>query len=316
MGLGLSINNTEIKPGSSEMLSLHVGKLPSGGTISVKAQVFCSRQEGPTVLLLAGLHGDEINGVEVLREAISSGLFTNLKKGNIIVIPILNIYGFVNFSRVVPDGKDVNRSFPGSMSGSLASRMACILTKRVLPMVDFGVDFHTGGDNRFNFPQIRYTKNDPLSRKLAEDFAAPYLIEKPLLPQSLRKTAREMKIPLIIFEGGESLRLDGYVIETAIKGLKRLLIAQGMLHGEVVNAEVRTFRKSSWIRAKQAGVFIWSKKSGNKVQKGETLGSIYDPYGASRVAVLASKDAYIIGHNNTPVVHQGDALFHLGYDDD
>ena len=316
MSLGLTINNTTIAPGTSEVISLHVGKLPSGAKISVKTHIYCSANEGPTVLLLAGLHGDEINGVEILRQSMASGLFEDLRKGNIIVIPILNIYGFVNFSRVVPDGKDVNRSFPGSMSGSLASRMACILTRRVLPHIDFGVDFHTGGDNRFNFPQIRYTRKDEKSSQLAKTFAAPYLIEKPLLPKSLRKTAKEHGIPLIVFEGGEALRLDGFVIESAIKGLRRLLIKQEMIAGNSTEEPSINFKKASWIRAKQAGIFIWSKKSGNKIAKGESLGSIYDPSGNTRVAVLANRDGYILGHNNTPVVHQGDALFNIGYDYD
>ena len=200
------------------------------------------------------------------------------------------------------------------MAGSLASRMACILTRRVLPMVDFGVDFHTGGDNRFNYPQIRYTKKDTRSLVLAQSFAAPYLIEKSLLSKSLRKTAKDHGIPLIVFEGGEALRLDGFVIETAIKGLKRLLVHQDMIAGDKSSSSYITFRKSSWIRAKQAGIFIWSKKSGHKIAKGESLGSIYDPSGNTRVAVLANRDGYILGHNNTPVVHQGDALFNIGYD--
>jgi predicted deacylase len=314
MSLGLTINNVTIDPGTTESISLYVGKLPSGAKISVRTHIYCSRHEGPTVLLLAGLHGDEINGVEILRKSMASGLFDQLLAGNIIIIPILNIYGFVNFSRVVPDGKDVNRSFPGSMAGSLASRMASILTKRVLPLIDFGIDFHTGGDNRFNYPQIRYTKNDPKAVELAQAFATPYLIEKPILPKSLRKTAKEHKIPMIVFEGGEALRLDGFVIETAMKGIRRLLIQQGMLAGDLFPANILNFRKTTWIRARQAGIFIWSKKSGTKVVKGEALGSIYDPSATTRVAVLATCDGYILGHNNTPVVHQGDALFNIGYD--
>ncbi|MCB0688837.1 MAG: succinylglutamate desuccinylase/aspartoacylase family protein [Saprospiraceae bacterium] len=316
MGLGLTINKIEIAPGTSQMISLFVGKLPSGAKISVKTHVYCSQNQGPTVLLLAGLHGDEINGIEILRKAIASGIFTDLLCGNIIVVPILNIYGFVNFSRVVPDGKDVNRSFPGSMSGSLASRMASILTKRVLPVIDFGIDFHTGGDNRFNYPQVRYTRKDAVAQTLAESFGAPYLVEKSLLPHSFRKTAKDLQKTIIVFEGGEALRLDGFVIETALKGLTRMLIKQGMIRGEVNAPSTLTFKKSTWIRAKQAGIFIWSKNSGHQVVKGETLGSIYDPNGTTRLAVIASRSGHILGHNNTPVVHQGDALFHIGYNDD
>ena len=313
---GLAINNHTIEPGTYEVFDLHVGKLPSGTKISIKTHVYASEVQGPTLLILAGLHGDEINGIEIVRRTLTSGIFEKLSRGNVIVIPVLNVYGFINFSREVPGGKDVNRSFPGSMRGSLASRVARILTKSVLPNIDFGIDIHTGGDNRFNYPQIRFTRKDTNSEALAKQFGAPFIIEKAVIKKSLRKAARDMGIPMIIFEGGEALRLDGYVIETALQGIERLLHHQGMLDTEVIRPEYIHIKKTSWIRASKAGIFIWSKKSGTKIEKGETLGSIYDPSGTSRVAVTASRDGYIIGHNNTPVVHQGDALFHLGYEVD
>jgi predicted deacylase len=314
MSEGLTINNHLIEPGKYEIFDLHVGKLPSATKISIKTHVFTSNNPGPTLLILAGLHGDEINGIEIVRRTLTSGIFEKLIKGNVVVIPILNVYGFINFSREVPDGKDVNRSFPGSMQGSLASRVARILTKRVLPQIDLGIDIHTGGDNRFNYPQIRYTRKDVVSEKLAKQFGAPFIIEKAAIRKSLRKAAKDMDIPIIIFEGGEALRLDGFVIENAISGIKRLLCHQGMIDADVFQPEFVYIKRTTWIRASRAGIFIWSKKSGTKIEKGETLGAIFDPSGISRVAVTASRDGYIIGHNNTPVVHQGDALFHLGYE--
>ncbi len=314
MSLGYSINGVDIEPGKSESVSLYVGKLPSGAKISVKTYIYSGLKDGPNVLLLAGMHGDEINGIEILRRSMAEGLYDNLQAGNVIVIPILNIYGFLNFSRDVPDGKDVNRSFPGTMSGSLASRVARMLTKRVLPTIDFGIDFHTGGDNRFNYPQIRFSKKDDVGRELAELFSAPYLLEKAMISKSLRKVARDMKVPIIVYEGGEALRLDGFVIESALRGLRNVLISKGMLDGTPARGHSFVFKRSSWIRAREAGIFIWSKKSGNRVSKGEILGSIFDPSGQQRTPIAASRDGYILGHNNTPVVHQGDALFHIGYE--
>ncbi|MDH3649044.1 MAG: succinylglutamate desuccinylase/aspartoacylase family protein [Saprospiraceae bacterium] len=310
----ITINNRTIKPGESGEISLHVGRLPSGARISIKTHVFNSEQPGPTMLVLAGLHGDEINGMEIVRRALSGGLFEELVCGRVVVMPVLNVYGFINFSREVPDGKDVNRSFPGNYRGSLAARVARMLTKKVLPIIDFGVDFHTGGDNRFNFPQIRYSRRDDAAEECALQFAAPFIIEKPVIAKTLRKTAKTQGTPIIVFEGGEALRLDGFVIESALKGLRRLLHARGMLEQADEAHYVVSLKKTSWIRASHAGIFIWSKKSGTKIQKGETLGAIFDPYGATRIAVTATRDGYIIGHNNTPVVHQGDALFHLGYE--
>ena len=166
------INGTEVKPGDKKEIRIHVGKLPSGTRINMYAHVYRSMQDGPTMLVLAGVHGDEVNGVEVVRRSIEEGVYDRMTRGTAIVIPLLNIYGFLLFSREVPDGKDVNRSFPGSFKGSLASRVARTLTKKILPLVDFGVDFHTGGANRYNYPQIRYTRGDEKAFELAKQYKA------------------------------------------------------------------------------------------------------------------------------------------------
>lgn len=312
---GLTILGKEIAPGTSEVFNLHVGQLPSATKLFLKAHVFCASEPGPTMLVLAGMHGDEVNGIEIVRRSLEIGLFEEIKAGNIIVIPVLNIYGFINFSRHVPDGKDVNRSFPGSSRGSLASRVARILSKNVLPLVDFGLDFHTGGNNRFNYPQIRYSRKDERAHQLARQFAAPVTIEKGLIPKSLRKIAKDAKVPIIVFEGGESLRLDGFVIENALRGIKRIMVANGYIDGELPELPMRHFLRSTWVRANSSGIFIWSQRSGNAVVKGEPIGKIYAPQGTTAVTVTASRDGFIIGHNNTPVVHKGDALFHLAYEE-
>jgi predicted deacylase len=201
------------------------------------------------------------------------------------------------------------------MKGSLASRVAATLTKKILPLVDFGLDFHTGGGSRYNYPQIRYTGLDPKALELAKQFAAPYLIKKPMLPKSLRKVAATLKKPVLVFEGGESLRFDGFSIDTGTAGIQRVLHAQGMLDSkpEVVQAPIY-FEKTSWIRADRSGMFRWFQQSGAKIKKGEPLGVIDDPHAESTIKVFAKQDGYIIGHNNAPVVSQGDALFHIGFE--
>ena len=310
----ITIHNTEIAPGQHQVVKIPVGRLPSGNVIRIQAHVYRSSLEGPVVLLLAGVHGDEVNGVEVMRRAISQGYFKNLRRGTAIAIPILNIYGFINFSREVPDGKDINRSFPGNMKGSLASRVARTLTKKILPMADVVVDFHTGGQSHYNYPQIRYTRGDLLSEKLARAFAPPYLVVKPTIPKSLRKVATEQGKQVLVFEGGESLRYDGFSIEKGLAGIHRLLHAREMADGPPPEPEkTLTFRKTTWVRAPRAGMFLWNKCSGHKIYKGEVLGLINNPYGEGSIRVIAPRDGYLIGHNNAPVVSQGDALFHLGY---
>ncbi len=310
---GLTILGKDVAPGSSEIFDLDVGQLPSATKLFLKTHIFCGPEPGPTMLILAGMHGDEINGIEIIRKSLELGVFEQIKAGNIIVIPVLNIYGFINFSRHVPDGKDVNRSFPGTSRGSVASRVAHILSKNVLPLVDFGMDFHTGGDNRFNYPQIRYSTSDEHAHQLAQQFGAPVIIEKALIPKSLRKIARDGKIPIIVFEGGESLRLNGFIIDNAMRGIRRVMIANGYLDGEISPVPARHFKRTSWIRATSSGIFIWSQKSGTTVVKGEPLGKIHNPHGTESVSVTATRPGFIIGHNNTPVVNKGDALFHLAY---
>ena len=311
----MEINGIEVGAGEEKMIKVNVARLPSGTVISLRVHVFRSTKPGPTMLVMGGVHGDEINGVEIVRESIARKFYTNLEAGTVIAIPLLNIYGFINFSRDASDGKDVNRSFPGSMMGSLASRVAGTLTKKILPFVDFAVDFHTGGSARYNYPQIRYTIGDERAEELAFAFGAPYLIRKANISKTLRKVAHGMKIPVLVFEGGESLRLDGFSIERGLKGLRRLMQSEKMIAGEPeAMAKPFVFNKTTWVRASRSGLFRWSQQSGAKVSVGEPLGKIQDPYGEFSVKVLSNKEGYIIGHNNAPVVSQGDALFHIGYD--
>lgn len=313
MSKPFTINQTTIAPGENKLIKLNIAKLPSGTVISIRVHVFRSKEPGPVALFMGGLHGDEINGVEIVRRSVRNKMFNNLKKGSVIAIPLLNVYGFINFSRDAVDGKDVNRSFPGSLKGSLASRVAYTLHHEILPMVDFGVDFHTGGSSRYNFPQIRYTAGDEKAERLANQFAAPFLMEKKSPEKTLRQTALDMKIPILVFEGGESLRYDGFSLQHGLEGMQRLLYAQGMMEIEVpVNRIPKHFKNFTWIRAEKSGLFMWTQASGSKVSKGELLGLINSPHGIKETRVLASRDGYIVGHNNAPVVNMGDALFHLG----
>ncbi|MDX1685771.1 MAG: succinylglutamate desuccinylase/aspartoacylase family protein [Saprospiraceae bacterium] len=309
----LIINDEHIRPGQQAVIRLNIGRLPSSTRIFIYLHVYRGDEPGPVMLVMGGLHGDEINGVEIVKRAIRDGMFNNIKAGAVIAIPILNIYGFLNFSREVPDGKDVNRSFPGSMRGSLASRVAKTFSKKVLPHVDFGLDYHTGGGPRYNYPQIRYTKNDKGAEEIARMFAAPFVMEKGVIRGSLRKHAKENNVPIAVYEGGEALRFDGHSIEIGLQGMRRVMEGKGMIEGKSpVFHDTISFKRTTWIRAADSGLFVWFKSSGKKVVKGEPLGEVSDPFGNRRYIVRAKSEGYIIGHNNAPVIHQGDALFHIG----
>lgn len=311
----MKILDTTIKPNTAVRIDIPVGQLPSGNSIVVSTHVFRAKAPGPTVLFLGGVHGDEINGMEIVRQSIEKKIFKELTKGTVIAIPILNVYGFINFSREVPDGKDVNRSFPGTRSGSLASRVAYSLHKHILPLIDFGVDFHTGGNNNYNYPQIRYTRSDERAKELAEAFGAPIRLAYGTLRSSLRRVAKvKHKVPILVFEGGENQRYDGLSIQHGLAGIQRILQYHEMLPGAHVPNEGLFFNKSTWLRAARGGLFQWMKPSGSWAKKGEPLGFVNDPQSTKpRRYILARSDGYIIAHNNATVVSQGDALFHLAY---
>ena len=311
--MNIQIQSNTIEPGQNAILRLSVGRLPSDTKIYLNVHVFRSTEPGPKVLIMAGVHGDEINSVEIVRRTLAQRWFEGLQGGSVVVIPLMNVYGFNNFSREVPDGKDVNRSFPGSANGSMAARVAHIFTKHILPVIDFGVDFHTGGNNNYNYPQIRYTAGHARSRELADAFAAPYSISYKPIAKSLRKTALDAGKPILVYEGGENLRFDPLAIEHGLAGIQRLLCAQEMLPEAPPPATSSIYlTKTNWIRTDRSGIFHALKKSGDTIKPGERLAVVNDPYGMDEIPVVAKKAGYIIGHNNNPVVGMGDALFHIG----
>ncbi|MEM1216167.1 MAG: succinylglutamate desuccinylase/aspartoacylase family protein [Bacteroidota bacterium] len=312
----MTILDTTIAAGQHEIIKIPVGQLPSGTAIRITAHVFRAANPGPKLLLTGGVHGDEINGVEIVRRSVQDGLFDHLRCGTVIAIPVLNVFGFINFSRDVLDGKDVNRSFPGTSTGSLASRVAYALHKHILPLVDFGVDFHTGGRSNYNYPQIRYTAGEERSRELANAFGAPISLAYKPIRKSLRKIALDRHdVPMIVYEGGENLRYDGLSIQHGLEGIQRLLLKNGMVKGTFEGRPTLHFGRTRWLRASRGGLFQWLKSSGHWVEKGEPLGFISDPRASKDSRYIYAKErAYIFGHNNTPVVSQGDALFHLAYE--
>jgi predicted deacylase len=260
------------------------------------------------------MHGDEINGMEIVRRLLDSGLHQP-KRGTTVCMPIVNVYGFLNYSRDVPDGKDINRSFPGSKNGSLASRVAYNLMHEVIPYVDYGIDFHTGGAMRANYPQVRAVLRNEKNMELANAFRAPFTIDAPFRPNSLRKEASRKGKNIIVYEGGESLRFDQQAIEEGVAGTLRLMKFLNMIDwAPEPNEENRVIWSTSWIRARNAGLFQSNVKCGQLVHKGEWVGTITDPFGEFKEQVVASETGYVIGLNNIPVINAGDALMHLGMD--
>lgn len=307
------LNGQEIQPGETKNLIANVARLPSHTTIDISVTVSRAKEPGPVLLLMGGLHGDEINGVEIVRRMLDQG-FNIPERGTTISIPIINIYGFIHFSRYVPDGKDVNRSFPGNKTGSLASRVAYYLMREIIPKIDYGLDFHTGGADRTNFPQLRCKMNDPVNKELAHVFQAPFLLHSDYRTKSLRWAASKKGKKILVYEGGESSRFDEYAIQEGVNGALRVMKHFGM-RSEAPEASTpsKLIKKSSWIRARYSGLFQTLVKSGESVKKKQKLGYLTDPFGEFKEPIISPEDGHIIGIDNNPIMHAGDAVIHLGF---
>ncbi|MBT8196098.1 MAG: succinylglutamate desuccinylase/aspartoacylase family protein [Bacteroidia bacterium] len=306
------IAGTEIKPGEEKQVSLSIAKLPSRTPIEVPVIVSRAKKPGPTVLFMAGMHGDEINGVEIIRRIIT-GKYNVPKKGTIICIPLLNVFGFIISAREVPDGKDINRSFPGSKNGSLASQVAFHLMKEIIPLIDIGVDFHTGGASRTNYPQLRCNFNMKRNISLAKAFGVPFIINSNYRPKSLRYAASRIEKPILVYEAGESLRFDEVSIKRGVNGARRLLKTLGLTDKAPARKKTSVILKETkWVRASSAGLFHALVNAGDLVKKNQKIGEITGPYGDFTKAVYSPSKAYVIGLNNNPVVNKGDALLNLG----
>ncbi len=310
----IKIAGQEIHPGEFKEIDINIARLPSHTVIDTPIYISRGLEDGPVLALTAGMHGDEINGMEIVRRILDTGLHQP-KRGVTVCMPIVNIYGFLNYSRDVPDGKDINRSFPGHKSGSLASRVAYNLMHEVIPFIDYGIDFHTGGAMRTNYPQVRAVLKDEKNLELAQAFNAPFTIDSPFRPNSLRKEASKRGKNIIVYEGGESLRFDQQAIEEGLAGTLRLMKHLKMIDwAPEAKEESKSVWNTSWIRAKSAGLFQPNIMCGQLVQKGQWVGTITDPFGEFKEHVLATEMGYVIGLNNIPVINAGDALMHIGMD--
>ncbi|QNJ97372.1 succinylglutamate desuccinylase/aspartoacylase family protein [Constantimarinum furrinae] len=310
----LEILNEKIGPGERKTINFNIAKLYTSTEVDIPVIIERASKPGPTVLLTAGIHGDEINGVEIVRQVIAKKI-NKPKSGTVICIPILNIFGFLNADRAFPDGRDLNRVFPGTKTGSLASRVAWHFTKEILPHADYCMDFHTGGASRFNAPQVRIRPDDEELLKLARIFNAPFTVYSPNIEKSYRSTCQKMGIPTLLFEGGKSLDSNKHIVKNGVDGVMRVLNSLEMLRDTFKSSEVKTntviIEKSKWIRAQKSGL-LHNKIDCNKfVVKGEFLATITDPFGTMRFKVLSPNDGYIINVNQAPIVHQGDAIFHI-----
>jgi len=310
----LRILGKDVGLGQSAKVNFNVAKLHTQNTIDVPVIIERSKKPGPVVLITAGIHGDEVNGVEIVRQIISKGI-NKPKRGTIICIPVINVFGFINLDRQFPDGRDLNRVFPGTSAGSLASRVANKLVTEILPHADLVLDFHTGGADRFNAAQIRITKNDDKLEELAQVFGAPFIFYSNNISKSFRKTCQKAGVPILLFEGGKSSNIDNTITNIGVNGIKRILYHLNMLNRNFKASQTKNpcicLLDSKWIRAKYSGMFKATITINSEVKKGDILGNITDPYGSFNHFVKAPNDGYIFNINESPIIYQGDAIFHI-----
>lgn len=305
------INGTRVKRGEQKQINFQIAKLPTHTIIDLPVFVYRGRSDGPSLLLTAGIHGDELNGVETIRRMIADRSIVP-QAGCVIAIPIVNIYGFLNNNRYLPDGRDLNRSFPGNKEGSLAARIADILVRKILSKIDYGIDFHTGGNNK-NYPQIRCVTEEETNLLLAKQFNPPFIVNSRLREGSFRGTASKEGKTILVFESGESMRIDEYSINEGINGVLRVM--QFLKMKQSNNAPVARsamISRSSWIRAGYSGIFRVYKKLGERVRSGDLLASITDPFGESEYLIKSKHSGFILSVRSSPIVNRGDALINIG----
>lgn len=313
----IEIGGLLVQPGERRTIDIPLAAMVTHNDLQMTVHVIHGKQPGPVMFVSAAIHGDEINGVEVIRRVLRLKQLNRLK-GTLIAIPVVNVHGFITHSRYLPDGRDLNRSFPGSKGGSLSARTANTFLREVILKSTHGIDLHTGARHRDNLPQIRANLEDTQIREMAECFGVPVIINSKIRDGSLREIADNEGIRVLLYEAGEALRFSEVGIRAGVKGIQNVMRKLGMLPGKSKVAGTSAFvtRQSAWVRAPYSGILRTLVPLGAKAEKGELLGIIGDPLGDSEFNVIAPEGGIVIGRTNLPLVHEGDALFHLAYFDD
>lgn len=310
---GLKIGDREIAPGERTTVTLPVSRRYTHGESALPVHVVNGRQPGPRLFLCAAVHGDEIVGVEVIRRLLRLRLLRRIR-GALLAVPVVNIHGFVERSRYLPDRRDLNRSFPGSPRGSLAARLAHQFMTQVVRNATHGLDLHTGSLHRENLPHIRACLDQPETARLARAFGTPVVLNADLRDGSLRQAVRELDLPVLVYEGGEALRFDELAVRTGVRGVVSVMRALGMLREG--RAPRRSYepvvaRSATWLRAPEGGILRTRVRLGARVEEGSVLGVVSDPLGEGETPLESPVSGVVIGRLNLPLVNEGDAVFHV-----
>lgn len=310
----LKIGGEAIRLGQRKTIQLEMAKLYDFTEMKIPVHVIRGKEDGPTMFISAAIHGDEINGVEIIKRVLKNKSLKNIK-GTLILVPVVNVFGFNTKSRYLPDRRDLNRSFPGSAKGSLASRMARLFMKEIVSKCTHGIDLHTGAIHRTNLPQIRASLVDKKTLDFAKAFKAPIIIDSNLRDGSLREAAKKKKVTMLLFEGGEALRFEEGVIKCGVNGCIKAMRSIGMLPPlKKVTTKIKpsiVTKDSYWVRTPSSGTCRMLKKMGDYVRTNEKICVVSDLLGQLEIPIYAPEEGVMIGENKLPLVNQGDALVHI-----
>lgn len=307
------LNGSLVAPGTSQSIDIPVAQLYTHTPLHIPAYVVHGRREGPVLLVCAAIHGDEINGVEIIRRLMAMSTLRRLR-GTLVAVPIVNIFGFLQQSRYLPDRRDLNRCFPGSEKGSLGARLAHLFKREILDRATHVIDLHTGAIHRSNLPQVRACLDHPETERMARAFGVPVVLNAPLRDGSLRSVAEQSGIPVITYEAGEALRFDELSIQAGVRGVMSVMRELGMLPRlKRLHAPIAPLiaKSSSWVRAELDGIMRPRVALGSRVNKGDVLATIGDPLGVREEKVISPYRGIVIGRLNIPLVNEGEALFHI-----
>ena len=308
-----TISNRTVAPGGAEDISIPVTTMATGFESHLSVRVLNGARPGPTVFISGAIHGDEIVGTAVIQR-LARELDPATLAGTVMLIPVSNIFGFMSHTRYLPDRRDLNRSFPGNEKGSLAGQLAHVFFSEIVSRASLGIDIHTAAVHRYNLPQVRIDTGNKRLVELAMAFGAPVIIEAPLRDGSLRAMAKTEGVDMLLLEAGEALRFDDLSIETGTAGVLRVLAHLGMIEAEDGLAKIGVparSNKTQWVRSARGGVVHVAKTSGDPVHAGDLLATVAGLFGEEPEGIYAPIDGIVIGHATLPVVHQGDALFHI-----
>jgi predicted deacylase len=308
----VTIAGVTVEPGSRKTVEIPVADLYTASSVSMPVQVINGRSAGPRLFVCAAIHGDELNGVEIIRRLLKRKALQSIR-GTLLAVPVVNVHGFLNQSRYLPDRRDLNRSFPGSAKGSIASRLAHQFLNEVVFKADLGIDLHTGAIDRSNLPQVRANLDTPGTEELATAFGAPVIVNAKLREGSLRACASERDIPILVYESGEALRFDELCIRAGIRGVINVMANIGMIRSTARSTRRAPVvaRSTRWVRSPISGMVSARAALGSTVTRDKPLALVSDPFGEIEEQVLAPFDGIVIGRSNLPLVHEGDALFNV-----